>query len=676
MSAVAIDMAPELYRLDDGAALFSAAWAEGWSLPEPLPIDQWADTYRVLPRESASEPGQWRTSRTPQLREPMQVLSDDHPCKRVVLVFGTQNGKTEVMNNWIGSCIHQDPSSIMVVQPNEQMGIRWTRQRFNPMVRLTSVLRERIAESRSRDGGNTATMKEFPGGILVVAHSHSAAALSSMPVRRLGMDEVDRYPEDVGGEGHPVDVASARTSSYPRRKELLASTPTIKGESVIWEEFEASDQRHYYVPCPHCGHYHVLVEENLMDDGAFMCPSTSGGCGAVIEEHHKPRMLELGRWIAHNPESDVVGFHLPSYYVALGLGLTWKEIVAKRAQAKANPERWKAYVNTIMAECYEDESGKVEWRDVADRAGGYASRTIPEGCLLLTAGIDTQDDRWAVEILGFGRGRWYTIDWFEVPGQPGIEEEWEKLDRAVLDVTFRNRYGVDMKVLAVGVDTGGHHTHTAYQYCRTRKHRRVLAMKGSKFYGRPIIPTRSSPQDVNVRGQVIRAGVDLWHIGTDTAKGAIFAKLSADAAADHEDYRFRFPGDLPDEFYQQLTAERYDTQRQRWVKPRHARNEALDCTVYALAAACHPAIRVDKLRDRDWEKIEEKVQPMVNDLFAAAEPIPVPRPELEQNHIAVTEAAGARPPAEAEEKSSEDEDQPTRPKRKKRKGGFVGGFSK
>lgn len=665
MNAVVQAVSEAVYHLAHGGNVFATAWADGWDVAEPLPVDEWADKYRILPRESSSEHGPWRTQRTPYLREPMQVLSDSHPSKRAVMIFGTQTGKTETGNNWIGSSIHQSPSSMMVVQPTVEMGKRWTRQRLNPMVALTPELQERIKPSRSRDSGNTSTMKEFPGGFLVIAGSNSASSLSSMPVRRLFLDEVDRYPSDVDDEGHPVDVADRRTSSFPRRKVLITSAPTVKGESVVEEEYEASDQRHYYVPCPHCGHEQILRDENLTDDGSFICEKE----GHVIEEHHKTWMLENGHWIAHNPNSDIPGFHLPSYYAPIGLGYTWQEIAGLRAKAKANPEKWKTYVNTIMAETYEDESGKVEWKEVADRAGGYASRTIPDNCLMITAGVDTQDDRWAVEIMGFGRGRWFTLDWFEIPGQPGIEEEWEKLDKAVLDVSFVNRYGVEMKVLCTAIDTGGHHTHTAYQYCRSRKHRRVIAIKGSKFQGRPIIPTRPSPQDVNVRGQVIRAGVDLWHIGTDTAKGAIFAKLIADSGADPEDYRFRFPGDLPDEFYQQLTAERYDTTKQRWVKPRHKRNEALDCTVYAVAAACHPEIRIDKLREKDWEKIEAKVQPVIQDMFSQTEPTPAPRPELEKEH-----AAGAEGAAATEQSQTNNQQQPAKSKRKKRKGGFVGGW--
>lgn len=671
MSAVAQAVRDEVFALQNGGAIFARAFAEGLRIPEPVYIDEWADEHRFLPREASSEPGRFRTSRTPYLREPMRVASPQHPSKRGVMVFGTQLGKTETGNNFVGSVIHQTPGPMMIVEPTVDMAKRWSRQRLTPMIENTPVLRERIKPARSRDSGNTATMKEYPGGVAVITGANSAAGLRSMPVRFLFMDEIDAYPQDVDGEGDPIDLAERRTSTFPRRKILLTSTPTVKDESAIWEEFEQSDQRYYYVPCPHCGHEQVLRDENLTEDGKFLCEQG----GHFIEEHHKTDMLQRGRWIAHNPESDIPGFHLASYYAPIGLGYSWEEIADMRVKAKENPEKWKTYVNTIMAECYEDETGKVDWKEVADRAGGYSSREIPLGCLMLTAGVDTQDDRWAIEILGHGRGgRLWVIDAWEIPGQPGIEEEWGKKLDPVLDTRFVNRYGVEMPVLAMGVDTGGHHTHMAYQYCRTRKSRRVLAFKGSKFYGRPILPSRPSPQDVNVRGQTIRAGVDLWHVGTDTAKGAIFAKLMADSGADNEDVRFRFPGDLPDEFFQQLTAERYDTTRQRWVKPRHRRNEFLDTTVYALAAATHPEIRVDKLRENDWNRIETKVQPLVQDLFGPEPDVHVPKknaaPNPEAEHAAVTESSSVS----KEENQQQFTDKPKR-KKKKRRGGFVGGFN-
>ena len=676
MSAVMKTVIDGFAQLDEGAAVFAASFAGGLRVPVPVPIDEWADEHRFLPREASSEPGKFRTVRTPYLREPMQVMSDGHPSKMVVMVFGTQLGKTETGNNFVGSVIHQTPGPMMIVQPTVDMGKRWTRQRLDPMIAHTPVLSDRIKPARSRDSGNTANMKEYPGGVVIITGANSAAGLRSMPVRFLFMDEIDAYPYDVDGEGNPIDLAERRTATFPRRKILLTSTPTVKDESAIWGEFEKSDQRYYFVACPHCGHEQVLRDENLTNDGTMLC----GAGGHFIDEHYKTDMLANGKWVAQKPESDTPGFHLASYYSPIGLGYSWLELAAERAETKEKPEKKKTYTNTIMAECYEDESGKLDWKEISERAGGYSSREIPDGCLMLTAGVDTQDDRWEVHIMGWGRKRWWTIDYIVVPGRPGVPEEWKKLD-AILDMRFRNRYGVDLRALAMAVDTGGHHTHTAYQYCRIRKHRRVLAIKGSKFTGKPIIPSRPSPVDVNVRGQVIRAGVDLWHIGVDTARGAIFARLQADSGKEPEDCRFRFPGDLPDDFFQQLTAARFDSTKQRWIKPRHKRHEVGDTTNYALAAACHPAIRIDKLRDRDWEKIEAKVQPMVQDMFGDEQGAPAPKnepaPAPEKHHAADEKDFAEKSSAEPQNTQPEPtKPKPTKPRRKpKRRGRLKGGFA-
>jgi len=664
------------HKIQDGFAVFVTAWQEGWKVPTPIPVDQWADTHRKLPRESSSEPGQWRTTRTPYLREPMQVLSDDHPCRRVVMIFGTQTGKTETGNNWIGSLIHQTPGPIMVVLPTVIMGKRWTRQRFNPMLESTKVLQDKIKPARSRDSGNTSDMKEFPGGVLVIAGANSAATLSQMPVRFLYMDETDRYPDDVDGEGHPVDLGDRRTSTFSRRKVLLTSAPTIKDESVIEDEFNKSDQRHYYLIFPCCGHEQILSDERLTDDGLFACEE----CGSLIEEHCKTEMLENGRWIAHNKNSDIPGFHLPSYYAPIGLGYSWKEIAALRIDSRLDTKKEKVYANTIKAESYEDESGKVDWQIVQKRASDCKRRTIPVGCLILVAGVDIQDDRFAIHIFGFGRGeRIFIIDYFELPADPAVESEWDIIDEAALNPKFINRFGVEMGVLACGLDTGGHHTHMAYNFARKRKHRRVLAVKGSKFPNKPIIAARPTLMDVKVGGKKIRGGVSLWHVGTDTAKGAIYSKLLSDEGAEPGDYRMNFPADLTDDYYQQLTAERYDEENARWVKPRSRRNEVLDTTVYGYAAACHPSIRVHTLSARDWDKIEAKVQPVIVDMFSDASNVQAVSSETKEVHKVeqkVEQKVGQK--AEQKVESNNGDSKQTKPRRaqikRPRRGGFVRGW--
>lgn len=636
-----------------GGAVYARAWRRGWSMPPPLGLDEWADRYRVLTREGSSEPGRWRTSRTPYVREIMQMLSVDHPAQRIVFKKSTQIAGTETGLNWIGSMIHQNPGPMMAVQPTSILAKRWSRQRLGPMIESTPDLRALIKPARSRDSGNTTLLKEFPGGVLVIAGANSAVDLRSMPVRYLFADEVDGYPEDIDGEGAPLKLAERRTSTFPRRKIFIVSTPTIKDASVIDDEYAASDQRSYYVPCPHCMHMQTLREENLKDDGTYLCEH----CATTIEHHFKTDMLARGEWRAQNPTSAIPGFHINALYAPIGLGYTWKEIADERRIAINNPEKMQAYVNTLLGESYENESGKVEWSDLKDRAGGYASRTIPQGCLMLTAGVDVQDDRFAILVLGWGRGeKCWVIDWLEIPADPSIEHEWKKLDAAVLGLTIVNRYGVTLRITAAAFDTGGHHTHMAYNFCRTRKHRLALAVKGDRYPNRPIIAGRPSKQDVNTLGGVMVGGVELWRVGTDTAKGAIFSKLHADQTATPEHYRINFARDLPDEFYLQLTAERFDAVAKRWKKLSGRRNEGLDCFVYGYAAACHPALRVHMLRDADWDKIANKIEPHTSDLFAEqwehvpdepAQPDASPRDAQPENNTLRTERSSSEPHKQA-----------------------------
>lgn len=607
-------------RVKAGGPIFARGWRWGWKIPITLSLPEWSDKYRILPRAGASEYGQWRTDRTPPLREIMVVLSEDHPSRRIVFKKGIQVGATEIGINWLGSTIHQAPCPMMVIQPTSSLAKRWSKQRLGPTIDAMPVLRERIKPARSRDSGNTTLLKEFPGGLVVVAGANSAVDLRMMPVKKLHADEVDGYPEDVDGEGSPLVLGERRTATYPNSKIYISSTPTIKHASVIDREYEASDQRQYHVPCPHCKAKQVLRDENLRDDGSYLCES----CGVEIEHHHKTWMLEQGEWIAANPESTIPGFHLSALYAPVGLGYSWAEIADERKKSRDNPELMQAYVNTLLGESYEDESGKVEWDELKARAGEWSSRTIPEGCMILTAGIDVQGDRFAVTILGWGRNeRCWVIDWFEIPADTTDLDEWNKLDKNVFSQTFKNQWGIDLRIVAGSVDTGGHWTHQAYNYCRIRKARHVIAVKGDRYKHKPIIAARPSKMDVNTRGGVVKGGVNLWFVGTDTAKGIIFARLNADANKTSDDYHINFPKDLPDDFYMQLTAERFDSRNDKWSKITGRRNEGLDCFVYAYAAACHPAVRISSLRDSDWDKLESQAQPPTGDLFSQAPENPI-----------------------------------------------------
>jgi phage terminase large subunit GpA-like protein len=341
--------------------------------PDPLvSVSEWANTNRVLSQTASSEPGRWRTDRTPYLREIMDCLSPSNHTEKVVFMKGAQIGGTEAGNNWVGYIIDQAPGPLLVVQPTVEMGKRWSKGRLAPLIEDTPCLRGKIKDPRSRDSGNTVQSKEFRGGIVVVTGANSAVGLRSMPVRYLFLDEVDAYPGDADGEGDPVSLAIQRTATFARRKILLVSTPTIQGISRIEMEYENSDQRQFHVPCPNCNELQVLVWPQVQFDdvnGAFYkCIS----CSQKIEEFEKTEMLQRGQWIAKFPDRSVAGFHISSLYSPVGW-FSWQQAVTNFKQAQKNETLLKVWVNTTLGEPWVDRGEAPDWERLCS---GISCRNI------------------------------------------------------------------------------------------------------------------------------------------------------------------------------------------------------------------------------------------------------------------------------------------------------------
>jgi len=598
-----------------------AALQAGLLPPPRLGVREWSDQRRRLPTKGASEPGPWRTSRTPFLAEIMDCLGPAHPAKRVVFVKSAQVGGTEVGLNWVGWYIDTQRAPILCVQPTLEMAERWSKQRLQAMIDVTPGLRSKVAPARSRDSGNTTLLKEWPGGLCIISGANSAAGLRSMPARAVFADEVDAWPLELEGEGDPVKLAEARTATFPRRKILLVSTPTIESLSRIWREWLASDQRRYQVPCPHCGERQVLRWDHLRwpegrpEAALYHCEH----CGAGIAEHHKTAMLAAGAWVPDAPGSGVPGFHINGLYSPVGLGLSWGELAAEWEGIRQDPTRQKTFTNIRLGECVADPNEKLELDELRGRADNYAPRTIPRGCLILTAGVDVQKDRWAVLLLGHGRdGAQWVIDWVEIPGDPTRRDEWGKVD-AYLTEPLVNACGQSLRISCAAVDSG-YLTEEVIHYTRERRHRGVIAIKGASIYGRQILG-KPSRVDHNRRGRTLPGGAELWVIGSDTAKAAIFAKLAADRGRSAINRQVHFPVGLDESFYSQVTAEVWDPTKRRWVKVR-PRNEALDAWCYALAASHYPTLRVHTYRESHWAKLEAVLEPVNGDLFAPASPAP------------------------------------------------------
>jgi phage terminase large subunit GpA-like protein len=635
---------PESYT--DGAATYRAAYMRGLRPDPELWIDEWADEYMRIPRESgAAEPGPYRTDRTPYAREPMRCLSPAHPCKRVVTMVASQLMKTQIALNWIGGCIHMAPSNILMLLPTLGLAKRVS-ARIGHTIDATPVLRNRVAKARSRDARNTMDTKEFEGGTLYATTAGSAANLAELAARFVYGDEVDRWDVDVDNEGDPIELAETRTSTFGRNAKIyFSSSPTIKGASRIADLFAESDQRHYYVPCPHCREMQVLEWENLKYTDDYSCVQylcANPECGCLIDEHHKGGMLAAGEWRAHaEGDGETVGFYLNALNAPLGwvswLGLAKQHDKAKRAQDKGDLEPMQVFYNTRLARLWDSAQEMTKASELQARAEDYRLGSAPTGVLILTAAVDTQHNRLELLIIGWGEGleRW-VVDHQVIMGDPADERTWIALDEK-LKARYRHTSGVELAICATAVDSGGHHTHEVYQFCRLRRWRNVFAVRGASKPGKPVIAQRPSRVDVTWKGTTEKHGAELWLIGTDTAKDWIYNRypLNEGPGALH------FSNDLPADFYQQAVAERKIARyvkghkRIEWVKGKADRNEVLDLLVYNQAMAHY--LGLHRYKEPEWSKLRaavsqgnlfaDRVAPAVASdasVVAARQPLPTP----------------------------------------------------
>jgi len=629
---------------NSGRAAFLAAVARNCRPRKSLTVSQWSDDNRMLTSKSSGMPGPWRTSRVPPAREIMDCLSVTSPVRSVSLMKAGQIFGTEIALNWAGYVMDHAPASMLVVVPTLDVRERWVKQRLDPMLEITPVLAKIFNVRRRRSRSNSESIKDYPGGMLILGGANSPASLASMPIKYVINDEVSRFPWEVGKEGDPLELIRKRQQNFTRRKEFNISTPTIKGACRIEGLYEEGDQRRYHVPCPHCNELIVLQwsatpEEpwngrlNWTIDLATKQPKNvvyvCGHCGSEIEEHHKTWMLENGKWIPRYPHRLARSYHINGLYAPLGLGLRWSEMVEKFLKAQGDITKLKTFINLDLGEPWEDQSNKIDHKVLAERAEPYNLREIPLGCLKLTCGVDVQGDRLELQLLGHGRGKvTWTVDHLVLPGDPARDEVWDKLT-AYLIKPLVNTFGRELRIDATAIDTGGHNTQDVYNYVRRVKElpqamrpRRVMAIKGSNTPSKPILAGRPQPQDVNWRGRVIKGGILLWMIGTDTAKQLLTDRLKSDANHEPSAHLVRFSNVLPEDFYRQLTAEVFDPERNKWVKLRARRNEAMDTWVYGTAAAYHPDVRVYAMAKRDWDQLERMLEPA--DAVPVADSAPAP----------------------------------------------------
>ena len=508
----------------------------------------------------------------------------------VTIMAGTQLGKTEVLNNVTGFFIGYDPSPIMVVQPTLPMAMYWSKKRLSPMLRDTPELSGLISDLRSKakDSSNTILEKDFIGGDINIAGANSPASLASRPRRVVLFDEVNKYPASAGAEGDPISLGEERVSNFWNSITLKTSTPGVKGLCRIEHSFEQSDKRYYFVPCPNC---HEMITLKFggpkadfgikWDDGRpesvyYVCQE----CAGICYESDKPRMLTLGNWQATADFTGHAGFRINKLYSPW---VTWLEIVADFLEKKKLPETLKVFVNSTLAETWEEKGDQVEEEPLLARREHYGPE-VPAGVLVITAGMDVQDDRLEITFTGFGleKEKWF-LDHIVLPVDIARVELWGEIDQQ-LDRTFITEDGVTLRVVSTMIDSGGHRTQSVYDYVKSREIRRIFAGKGISKAGHPIV---KRPKEKN------KKGVTLHMLGVDQAKELLYGHLRIVEPGPGYCH-FPFSGvitgeDLGRDYFLGLTAEKCMTRFSKgfpiheWTKVRK-RNEPLDCYVYSLAA--------------------------------------------------------------------------------------------
>jgi len=623
----------------DGYHLTLEAFARGIEPDSNLPVDVWSDTHMVVPKETgASEPGPYKTSRTPHARLVMQALSADHPAKRIVVVGASQMLKTQVGINFLGETVHQRPKNFLWIVPTGKLHKR-SAARIDKAVAAVPVLRERFARPSSRVSTNNNDIKAYPGGALYIATAGSAANLSELSATYVVFDEIDRAKDNVGGEGSPEELAETRQTSHQRdKKTYYPSSPTIEGESPVAALYERGTQRVALAECIHCGEAQPLEffdangSPRLLrsDDGKqayYPCRS----CGGLHTEGDKTRMFARGLWSDGVPgDGETESFQISGMFLPYGW-LPWIALLKQYDKAKAlldegSEESMIVFYNTRLAKCWARSKETTRYDGLMARAEPYRLGTVPAGGLILTAAIDVQAYRLEFQVVAWGEGmEHWVVDYQVIHGDPASQQTWDKADE-MLKSRYRHASGGMLNISAAFVDSGGHHTQEVYTFTQARRHRNVFAIKGdANKKNRPIIGNKPSIVGVTDKGKTDRQGPKLWIIGTDTAKDYLQSrwKIAKGPGAMH------FSSDLPESWFKGLTAEYRTSGYKRgrkvswWEQKKGEPNEPLDLTVYNLAAAF--MLGLNRKTEHGWALLRDRLVPAVGDLFAAPEPHAIER---------------------------------------------------
>lgn len=578
---------------------------------ERLTISEWADRYRMLSAKSSAEPGKWNTSRAEYQREIMDSISNPEVTD-ITVMSSAQVGKSEILQNAIGYYIDYDPTTIMWVNPTIEMAQSISKEKLSPMIAATPVLADKVYSPRSKDSDNTLLHKSYPGGFIVLSGANSAASLATRSIRIILLDETDRYPESAGSEGSPIKLAEKRATTFWNKKIVKVSTPTLATTSKIDKEYRKGSMEEWNVQCPHCGNYQPYEFRRVrFTDIKMVCMY----CEHAYSQQEWAEQAH--QWVAEHPERVAHrSFHLNAL---ASPWVDWQDVVDEFQEADdeykkyGSTEKLKTFKNTVLGETWEEHGQGADELELYNRRENYDAE-LPDGVVILTAGIDTQDDRLEVEVVGWGIGyESWGIRRFIIRDDPENDATWVRLGELIRDTKFRFRSGNELNIAGACLDTGGHHTNMVYKFIRKCEiaHIPVWGIKGyANTPGIPLIYKRTKVEIKNVTGKVI----DTTHImilGVDAGKEDIVAWLNVNEPGPRYCH---FPNDdrlgYDEIYFRGLTSEEKVTKMVRnklktmWVKKAGVRNEPFDMRVYAYAAV--------EMLSPNWSLLAEKVGNGIN----------------------------------------------------------------
>ncbi|MDC9591538.1 phage terminase large subunit family protein [Xenorhabdus sp. XENO-10] len=595
--------------------------------PEPLSLSEWANKYAVLSKENAAQTGKFRSF---AYQDGMMDAITDPAVTQVSVMKSARVGYTKILDHVVGYYLSHDPSPILVVQPRVEDAEDYSKTEIAPMLRDTPALKAIAGEAKAKDSNQTILKKTFSNGAnLTLVGANSPGGFRRITCRIILFDEVDGYPSGgAGAEGDQIALGIKRSETFWNRKIVLGSTPTVKETSRIEKAFKNSDQRYYYVPCPHCGEYQVLewgspdspygIKWEKDEHGNGLPETAYYVCrhhGCVIQDSNKPGMIKQGEWRASQPFKGHAGFHIWAGY-SLFPNAAWKHLVAEWLRVKDDPLMRQTFINLVLGEPYEDRGEKaLSERKLLERCEVWAAE-VPDGVVLLTAGIDTQGGRFEIEVVGWGRNEEsWSIAYDVIEGDLETDEPWQRLD-AYLKQIWRRADGRGFAIVAACIDSGGNHTQQVYNFARERLGRRIWAIKGESARGgkrSPVWPTkRLTSRSKSSFKPII--------IGVNAAKDAVRLRLHIEPpkAGEPVPAYMHFPADRELNYFSQLLAERSVVkvsggQRYRvWEEIPGRANEALDCRVYSYAALCgliYMGLKMNALADNIVDNPDRLIAP-------------------------------------------------------------------